>query len=444
MEDFLKEYLARTPNSAKLYARAEKVMPGGISHNPRYFAPYPLYIKKTEGSKIWDVDGNEYIDLWMGHYSHILGHKPEAITKVMPEILSLGTHWGIVNEYQITFAEDICRIVPCAEKVRFGVSGTEATMYAARLARAYTGRNIILKVRGGWHGANNDLSVAVHAPMEVPESSGLPPGVSDYIRTISFNDTEGTIAAIHRYASDLAGVLIEAVGQYFIPPVDGFLQAIQAELKKVGGLFILDEVITGGRLSLRGAQGRYSLQPDLCTMGKVLGGGMNLGLVAGRKEILDLASPTAGLPKGKGVLIGGGTFSCMIPSMIAGRAMLRFLGEHEKEVYPALEKKGQKVREGIEKAFQARGIPARCLGVGSLFTTCFPPSADTPVRNIEDVETKTDMAKREKEFRLRMLNGGVYTMYGGGALSMAHTEEDMNRIIRAAEEVAKEMSGGKK
>jgi glutamate-1-semialdehyde 2,1-aminomutase len=444
MEDFLKEYLARTPNSAKLYARAEKVMPGGISHNPRYFAPYPLYIKKAEGSKIWDVDGNEYIDLWMGHYSHILGHKPEAITKVMPEILSLGTHWGIVNEYQITFAEDICRIVPCAEKVRFGVSGTEATMYAARLARAYTGRNIILKVRGGWHGANNDLSVAVHAPMEVPESSGLPPGVSDYIRTISFNDTEGTIAAIHRYASDLAGVLIEAVGQYFIPPVDGFLQAIQAELKKVGGLFILDEVITGGRLSLRGAQGRYSLQPDLCTMGKVLGGGMNLGLVAGRKEILDLASPTAGLPKGKGVLIGGGTFSCMIPSMIAGRAMLRFLGEHEKEVYPALEKKGQKVREGIEKAFQARGIPARCLGVGSLFTTCFPPSADTPVRNIEDVETKTDMAKREKEFRLRMLNKGVYTMYGGGAVSTAHTDEDLNRIIRAAEDVAQEMSGLKK
>ena len=444
METYVKEYMAKTPGSAKLYARAEKVMPGGICHNPRYFAPYPLYIKKAKGSKIWDVDGNEYVDLWMGHYSHILGHQPEVIAKVLPEIMSLGSHWGIVNEYQIDFAEDLCRIVPSAGKVRFGVSGTEATMHAVRLARGYTGRNIILKVKGGWHGSNNDLSVAVHAPMDVPESSGLPAGLTEFTRTISFNDPEGAIASIHKYKSDLAGVLIEAVGQYFIPPVDGFLEAIQGELKKVGGLFILDEVITGGRLSLRGAQGRYGLKPDLCTMGKVLGGGMNLGLVAGRKEILDLASPTAGLPKGKGVLIGGGTFSCMIPSMIAGRAMLRFLEEHEKEVYPALEKKGQKVREGIEKTFHARGIPARCLGVGSLFTTCFPPSADTPVRNIEDVETKTDMAKREKEFRLRMLNQGVYTMYGGGALSMAHTEEDMNRIIRAAEEVAKEMSGGKK
>jgi len=444
MGDYLREYKDRTPGSAGLYARASQIMAGGVSHNLRYFAPYPLYIKKTEGSKIWDVDGNEYIDLWMGHYSHILGHKPEVITKVMPEIISLGTHWGIVSEYQVTFAEDLCRIVPCAEIVRFGVSGTEATMHAVRLARGYTGKNIILKVKGGWHGSNNDLSIAVHAPMDTPESAGLPPGLTEFTRTISFNDTEGTIAAIHKYKSDLAGVLMEAAGQYFIPPVDGFLQAIQAELKKVGGLFILDEVITGGRLSLRGAQGRFGLKPDLCTLGKVLGGGMNLGLVAGRKEILDLASPTTGLPKGKGVLIGGGTFSCMIPSMIAGRTMLRYLEDHEREIYPALEKKGQKVREGIEKAFRSQGIPACCLGVGSLFTTCFPPSNDVPLHNIEDVETKTDLAKRDKEFRLRMLNGGVYTMYGGGALSMAHTEEDMNRIIRAAEGVAKEMSRGKK
>jgi glutamate-1-semialdehyde 2,1-aminomutase len=252
------------------------------------------------------------------------------------------------------------------------------------------------------------------------------------------------MAAIHKYAKDLAGVLIEAVGQYFIPPVEGYLQAIQGELKKVGAMFILDEVITGGRLSLRGAQGRFNLNPDLFTMGKVLGGGMNLGLVAGRKEIMDLASPTAGHAKGKGVLIGGGTFSCMIPSMIAGRAMLRYLEEHEKEIYPALDQKGEKVRSGIEKAFRSRGILARCMGIGSLFTTCFPSSKDIPVWNIEDVETKTDVPKRDREFRLRMLNKGVYTMYGGGAVSMAHTDEDLNRIIQAAEEVAKEMSGGKK
>lgn len=440
MEPYVREYVAKTSESAKLYARAEKVMPGGICHNLRYFAPYPPYIKKTEGSKIWDVDGNEYIDLWMGHYTHILGHQPEVITKVLPEIISLGSHWGMVHEHQIGFAEDLCRTIPAAEKIRFGVSGTEATMYAVRLARAHTGRNIILKARGGWHGPSNDLSIAICAPMDVPESSGLPAELTKFTRTFSFNDTEGTIAAIRRCKSDLAGVLVEAVGQYFIPPLEGYLQAIQSEVKKAGGLFILDEVITGGRIALQGAQGRYRLKPDLCTLGKVLGGGMNLGLVAGRAEILDLASPAANLCKGKGVLMGGGTFSCMITSMIAGRAMLRHLEDHEKEIYPALEKKGQKVRSGIERAFDSRGIPARCLGVGSLFTTCFPPSKKIPLRDIEDVESKTDLIRREKEFRLRMLNKGVFLMNGGGALSMAHTEEDLNRIIRAAEEVAKEMS----
>jgi glutamate-1-semialdehyde 2,1-aminomutase len=440
MEKYLKEYMERTPGSAKLYARATQVMPGGVSHNPRYFPPYPLYIKKTAGPRIWDVDGNEYVDLWMGHYAHILGYQPEPIFKVLREKIAEGTHWGIVNEYQVAFAEDICRVVPCAEKMRFGVSGTEATMYAVRLARAYTGRNVILKVRGGWHGSGTDLSIAIHAPMDVPESAGLAPGVTEYTRTISFNDTEGTIASIHRYAPDLAGVIIEAVGQYFIPPVEGFLEAVQKETRKVGGIFILDEVISGFRLSLKGAQGRYGLKPDLTTMGKVLGGGMNLGLVAGRKEIMDLASPTAGLPKGRGVLVGGGTFSGMIPSMIAGRTMLRYLEEHEKEIYPALDEKGQKVRQGIERAFRSRGIPVKCFGVGSLFTTCFPPAGDIPLRNMEDIEMHTDMARRDKQFRLTMLNKGVYTMYGGGAVSMAHGDREIEYIIKAAERAAEEMS----
>ena len=155
---------------------------------------------------------------------------------------------------------------------------------------------------------------------------------------------------------------------------------------------------------------------------------------------MDLASPTSGLPKGKGVLMGGGTFSCMIPSMVAGRTMLRYLEEHEKEVYPALEEKGRILREGIEKAFRSRGGVARCFGVGSLLTTCFPPSGDISLRNIEEVETRTDLGRRDREFRLRMLNRGVYTMYGGGAVSMAHSEEDLRRIIEAAGEVAEEMS----
>lgn len=440
MEDYVKKYMKRTPGSANLYERAKMVMPGGVCHNPRFFPPYPVYIRDAEGSRIRDVDGNEYVDLWMGHYAHILGHRPAPVFGVLQEKISQGTHWGIVNEYQIAFAEDICRVVPSIEKVRFGVSGTEAAMYAVRLARAYTGRNVILKVRGGWHGSGTDLSVAVHVPMDVPESAGIPPGVSEYTRTISYNDTEDTIASIRQHGSDLAGVIVEAVGQYFIPPLAGYLEALERETKRAGALFILDEVITGCRLSLGGAQGRFGLSPDLTTLGKVLGGGMNLGLVGGRTEIMDLASPISGLPKGSGVLIGGGTFSCMLPSMIAGRAMLNYLEEHRDEVYPALEEKGKRVRQGVEDAFRSHGIPVRCFGVGSLFSTCFPPLEDTTVRNNEETERKTDTTRRDREFRLRMLNRGVYTIWGGGAISTAHTDGDIDFIIQAAGEVAAEMS----
>ncbi len=155
---------------------------------------------------------------------------------------------------------------------------------------------------------------------------------------------------------------------------------------------------------------------------------------------MDLASPTSGLPKGRGVLMGGGTFSCMIPSMVTGRAMLRYLEEHEESVYPALEEKGQLLREGIEKAFRSREVVAHCFGVGSLLTTCFPPSREISLRNIEEVETRTDIVRRDREFRLRMLNHGVYTRYGGGAVSTAHSSEDLRRVIQAAENVAGEMA----
>lgn len=441
MQDFVQEYEQRTPGSMDLYLRAARVMPGGVCHNMRYFPPHPLYIKETRGSKIWDVDGNQYIDLWMGHYTHILGHQPEVTTRAMQEVLPRGTHWGFVNSWQVELAEALCRIVPCAEQVRFGVSGTEATMYAVRLARAFTGRRIILKARGGWHGANPELSKAIHVPMDVPESAGILPEALQYTHTFSYNDLPGTLEAIRQAGNDLAAVVIEGMGQLFITPEPGYLEAVAEETRRAGGLLILDEVITGFRLSLQGAQGALEITPDLCTMGKVLGGGMNISLVAGRKEIMELASPTAGLPKGQGVLMGGGTFSCMPLTMVASHAMVSYLEQNAAEVYPALADKGRRVREGVEKALNENGVRARCFGQGSLFTVCFP-TGDRPLRNIEDVETYTDVKKRDHEFRLRMMNKGVYTVYGGGALSTVHTDEDIEKIIRAAADTAREMAAG--
>lgn len=439
MQDFINEYIQKTPGSQGLYERAARVMPGGVAHNMRYFPPYPLYIKETGGSKIRDVDGNEYIDLWMGHYTHILGHQPKATANAMQEAISRGTHWGFVTSWQVELAESLCRIIPCAEQVRFGVSGTEATMYAVRLARAFTGRRVILKARGGWHGANSELSVAIHEPMDEPESAGILPGAVEYTRAFSYNDLPGTVEAIRKAGNDLAAVVIEGMGQLFMSPEPGYLESVAEETRKAGALLILDEVITGFRLSLRGAQGALDITPDLCTMGKVLGGGMNISLVAGRKDIMELASPTAGLPKGQGVLMGGGTFSCMPLTMVASHAMVKYLEDNAAEVYPSLADKGHRVREGMEKALNNNGIKAKCYGRGSLFTVCFPRE-DRSLHNIEDVEKYTDIKKRDHEFRLRMMNKGVYTVYGGGAVSTAHTDQDIEKIILAVEETAREMA----
>ncbi|MHB0886767.1 MAG: aspartate aminotransferase family protein [Bacillota bacterium] len=442
MPEYIETYRRRTPGSAALYDRAKKVMPGGVSHNPRFYPPYPIYIDRAEGSKIWDVDGNEYVDLWMGHFTHILGHKPEPVAGVLRETAEIGSHWGILTPWQVEFAEDICRLVPCAEALRFGVSGTEATMHALRIARAHTGRRIVLKVRGGWHGSNNDLATMVHHPMDIPESAGLPPQTGEFTKGINFNDLEGTVAAIRRYAPDLAAVLIEAVGQYFVPPVPGYLETVQAEAKKAGAVFILDEVITGFRLGLGGAQARYGLRPDLTTMGKVLGAGSALGLVAGRRDLMALTDPTAGLAKDQIALIGGGTFSGMLPAMRGGRALLRHLEAHQNEIYPALEEKGRRVREGVEAAMRAHGVRVKCFGVGSLYSVSFPRD-DRPVDDCESIEAYTDVALRNGEFKARMLNHGVFTQWGGGAVSAAHNDADIEHIIRAAGEVAKEMAAGR-
>ena len=442
MVDYIELYRRRTPRSAELYDRACKVMPGGVCHNPRYYKPYPIYADRVDGSKLWDADGNEYVDAWMGHYALILGHNPEVTRGILAESAPLGMHWGIPQEHQVAYAEDLCRVIPCLEELRFCVTGTEATMYAVRLARAFTGRDVILKVRGGWHGGNTDLSVGVHAPMDEVDSAGLPLGTSEFTKLISFNDTASAVATIRHYGNHLAGVIIEAICQSFIGPAPGYLETVQAEVQKAGALLILDEVITGGRLGLRGAQGYYGITPDLATMGKVLGGGMPLGIVGGRKDIMRLCSPTLGLPKSKSVLVGGGTFSTMPPAMRTGRAVFAFLEQHEKEVYPALEQKGRRVRAGIAEAFSDAGVSAQVLGTGSLFSVQFPPQPSAELRNIEDIETRTDISKRNNEFKVRMLNHGVYTVWGGGALSLAHTDRDLDHIVEAAGAVAREMAEG--
>jgi glutamate-1-semialdehyde 2,1-aminomutase len=441
MKHFFDAYRQKTPLSENLFERAKGVMPGGISHNIHYFPPYPFFIRKTKGSKIWDVDGNEYVDLWMGNYTHILGHRPRVVVRALEEQLREGIHWGLVYEKQVEWAELVRELVPSAEMVRFCCSGTEATMYAVRLARAFTGKKTILKIAGGWHGANPDLSLGIKMPYEKEESLGLLPELKEYTKVIPFNDLSGSLGIIHQNKEDLAGIILEPIiGEGgFTPATKEYLQMLRSETEKLGALLIFDEVISCFRVALGGAQERFNITPDLSTLGKIVGGGLPIGALVGKKEILEKTSPEKKSAKWERILIGGGTFSAHPLTAAAGLAMLRYLKDRRKEVYPLLESKGEKVRKGVQKVLDQEGLNAVVTGIGSLFQTHFPFEKGVTLDSPHSIHRLTAIDKKEIEFRVRMLTKGVHVMHGGGCLSLAHSDEDIEKIIKAARKVAREM-----
>jgi len=441
VKHFSDTYYKKTPISRKFFERAKKVMPGGIAHNIHYFPPYPFFIKNTKGSKIWDEDGNEYVDFWMGNYTHILGYRPSVVVKAIKKQLEEGIHWGLVYEKQIEWAELIRELVPSAEMVRFCCSGTEATMYAVRLARGFTGKKIILKAAGGWHGANSDLSLGIKMPYERDESLGLLPELREYTKVIPFNDLSGSLEIMYQNHNDLAGIILEPIiGEGgFSPATEEYLQMLRSETKKLGALLIFDEVITCFRVALGGAQERFNIIPDLTTLGKIMGGGLPVGALVGKKDILEKTSPEKKMKKWERVLIGGGTFSAHPVTAAAGLAMLRYLKDHHEQVYPLLESKGEKVRKGVQEALDREGLNAVVTGIGSLFQTHFPFEKGVTLNSPQSIHRFTNIEKREIEFRVRLLPRGINVMHGGGSLSIAHSHEDIKKMIEAVGEVGREM-----
>ncbi len=441
MKNFLDSYRQKTSHSEALFKRAKEVLPGGVSHNIHYFPPYPFFIKQGKGAKVWDIDGNEYVDLWMGHYTHILGHRSEIVIEAIERQLREGIHWGILFEKQVEWAELIRELIPSAEMVRFCCSGTEATMYAVRVARAFTGKKMIFKMAGGWHGASTDLSLGIKMPYEEEESLGLLPELKRYTKAIPFNDLSSSLEIIRQNQKDLAGIILEPViGEGgFIPAAPEYLKMLRSETERLGALLIFDEVITGFRVALGGAQARFGIIPDLTTLGKIAGGGLPVGVLVGRKEILEKTSPEKKGKKGERILIGGGTFSSHPLTSAAGLAMLHYLEDHTEEVYPVLEARGQRVREGIQASLRREGLDAVVTGMGSLFQIHFPLKKGVTLDSPHTIHQFTDLEKREVEFRIRMLTKGVHVMHGGGALSIAHSDPDIEKIIEAGGEVAREM-----
>lgn len=430
-------YRKKTPHSEKMFEQARAIMPGGQSHNARFFAPYPFYAERARGKYIWDVDGNRYVDYWMGHTALILGHSPQIVSSVIKQQSTNGLLMGSPNRFAFELAELVNETVPCAESVRFCTTGAEATMYAVRLARAFSKKNTIVKMAGGWHGYSSALTVGVSAPYDVPESAGLIADDEKFVRLAEFNNLEQTRSVIDSCSSDLAGVIIEPVvgAGGVIPAKKEYLELLQRRCDELGAVLIFDEIITGFRLGLGGAQEYYGMKPDLCTLGKILGGGLSVSAVAGRADIMSLAD-TSNKSKTERAWIGGGTFSENALCMRAGIATLEHLKKSRKSLYKNLNKLGENLRTSVDRAFQKNGIRTESTGAGSLFATHFPSEGQEKLLSPGDVNASNKSAEKQYYFSLIARNGIYYLPGHLGAVSEAHSQEDLDDYIAATEQYA--------
>ncbi len=431
-----------TPGSQQLFADAQRVTPGGVSHFPRYHPPHPTFAARASGSRIWDVDGNEYIDLFMSHYDAILGHSPPPVVAALREILEDGLHVGLPTEHEYKLATLVTEIIPCAEQVRFCCSGSEANMYAARLARGFTGRNVVIKMKGGFHGLNTDLAVDVFSPDYTgADGMGLLPELDRYTISTVYNNIDSTWSAIRQAGDDLAAIFLEPVmgAGGFLSAEPEYLAFLREETRKLGALLIFDEVVTGFRVSLGGAQEYYGVTPDLAALGKVMGGTLPIGAIAGRADILELSSVLRKVPQAEKIYIGGGTYSCNPLSMVAGYTTLKILQERKEEIYPTIRSRNDRLCAGVRRSFAAVDIPVTVNQVESLMAIHFLKEKGLAIRSPVDLIENT-YRNKQLELADRLRNYGVYMLHSG-VISFEHSEADIDTLIAAIDTCAREMAG---
>ena len=415
-------YLHSTQRSGELFERAKKVFAGGVNHNARFYQPYPIFVNRARAQHIWDADGNRYTDYWMGHMALILGHSPKIVVDALRTQIGRGTHYGMGSSLSVDLAEEIQKAVPCAEMMRFSNTGAEATMYLVRLARGHTGKKVIIKMAGGWHGYNTELNKGVHWPFDRAESAGILGEEQAFVRNVKYNDLDAAERAVRDAAGDAALIFLEPVlgAGGCIPADRDYLRGLRELSDRHDVLLAFDEIITGFRVALGGAQEHYGVTPDLASFGKIAGGGLPLGLVAGRKEILTLADPTR---KEHFVSIGGGTFSENPLSMAAGLATVKHLRKHASSIYPKLDEAGRYVRGAVDKAFAAAGVETHTTGLGSLFLTHFGVAP----RNAEDAAGADRQARLD--YCLALMNRKIFILPGHpGGISTRHTKKDLERL----------------
>jgi glutamate-1-semialdehyde 2,1-aminomutase len=425
----LENYKERTERSQELYRRAKNVLPAGVSYAIRGITPHPFYVDYAEGVTVYDVDGNSYTDYWVGHGALILGHSPKVVADAVSQQLRKGTHYGFAHEMEVELAEMIVDLLPSAEMVRYTSSGTEANMYALRLARSYTGRLKVAKMEGGWHGGYDALHKGVHAPFNIPESAGLDPKALENTITIPFNDLEAAREATR--GGDLACILIEPVmgAAGFLAADKDYLQGVREICDETDTLLIFDEVITGFRLAPGGAQEHYGVLPDITVIGKILGGGFPIGAFCGSHEIFELIDHQK-YPRMEERSAHGGTFTGNPISTTAGIATIEYLIEND--VHDKINRLGERLRKELTLICDEYPVGAGVTGAGSLFALHF---RDEPPRNAR--EMAEDNIPAASAYFDYMLDNGIIYMNRAVPHSFIcepHTDEDVDEYLRVTEE----------
>lgn len=426
----------RISKSLRLYKKAVELMPGGVNSPVRAFKAVggnPLFIARAKGSKIYDVDGNEFIDYVLSWGPMILGHSHPEVVRALKKAIENGTSYGAPTALEIELAQLIKKAYPSIEKVRMVNSGTEATMSAIRVARAFTKRNKIIKFEGCYHGHADGLLVKAGSgatTFGLPDSPGVP---EDYARntiTLPFNNLSAVREVVEREWRDIACIILEPVVGNIgcVLPRAGFLEGLRELTERYGIVLIFDEVMTGFRVSFGGAQAYYGIKPDLTCLGKVIGGGLPVGAYGGKREIMSMVAP-------EGPVYQAGTLSGNPLAMTAGIVTLKILSK--RSTYKVLEERASFLEEGLKDASKRAGIPTRFYRAGTMFCTYFTE------RDVVDYETaKTSDTERFARFFRGMLEKGIYlapSQFEAGFLSIAHSEKDIERTVDSAFEVMKRL-----
>lgn len=427
--------------SHRLFERARKVMPGGNTRTTVYFEPFPLYVARGEGCRVWDVDGNIYYDCINNFTAMIHGHsQPEVMAAVIDQI-PLGTAFGAPTLSEIELAELLVERLPSAEQIRFTNSGTEGVMMAIKAARAYRERPKIVKIEGAYHGSYDFAEVSLDStpakwgdmPASIPYAKGTPQSVLDDVLVVPFNDVEALQAVFAAHGQSIAGILIDPMPNRagLIPVRKAYLEAVFETAHAAGSLVIFDEVISF-RLGHAGAQGLFGVKPDLTALGKIIGGGFPVGAVGGRAEIMAVFDPTAGKPP----LPHGGTFTANPVTMRAGLAAMRALTP---EAFAHLDRIGTLLRDGINAGLRQRKIPGQCVGLGSLLRVHFTANPPTDYRSV--YPGRNERKKLNMLHRGLLRRGALCATNGLFALSTPMTEDDARNVLRAVEETLDEIAG---